>query len=145
MLPQMVRRLLLPGVFIIITGLVSVLVFVTSGAKFPLVFYPIVVFELLLIPALFVLIIPMALLIALRAREWIWALVLAFIAVLLVALPTFVSAQLNDSRTPFAHGVQQLPSPWADVAVTSLWHGAYLLVLFVIWRFVRSRERQELM
>ena len=59
-------------------------------------------FELILIPAVFVLIIPLALMIVLRARQWIWALVLAVIAVLLVALPTVYYAQLNDSRTPFA-------------------------------------------
>ena len=144
MLSQMVRRLLLPGAFIILTGFVSVLVFIGEGANFPLVFYLVAVFELILIPALFVLIIPMALLIALRAREWIWALVLAFIAVLLVALPTFVSAQLDDSRTPFAHWVRQWPSPWSDVVGTSVWHGIWLVALLVIWRFMRSRKQQEL-
>lgn len=144
MLPQMVRRLLLPGVFLIITGLVLVLVFIGESANFALVFYLTFTVELILIPAVFVLILPMALIIALRSRQWIWALVLAVIAALLVALPTLSAAQLNDSRTPFAQWVRQLPSPWSDVVATTVWHGIWLVTLFVVWRFVRSREQHEL-
>src|SRR5262245_30190405 len=126
MLPQMVRRLLLPSVFIIVTGFVLVQVFLAEVANSALVFYLTVTVELILIPALFMVLFPLALISALRERQWIWALVLALIAVLLVALPTLYAAQLNDSLTPFTHWVRQLPPPWSDVVAIGLWHGIWL-------------------